>query len=79
MEDREASNVIETALLQVIPENENWEEGDMLVEWALIAYVANPNTDDSSYPMYFSNGSMATHHARGLLVTGLHMLEPDTE
>lgn len=76
MERKDASNTIEAAVNSVISEDEDWEEGDILVEWVLVAYVANPDKEKgSSYPMYYSNGEMATHRARGLLITGLGYLD----
>jgi hypothetical protein len=76
MESHETSTVIEKALNSVLSEQEDWEEGDLLVEWAVIAYVANPNSEKgSAYPMFFSNGELPTYRARGLFTTGLKYLE----
>lgn len=75
MDHKEASNVIEKALNTVISENKDWEEGDMLVEWVVVAYVTNPESErGSAYPMYFSNGEIPTYRARGLLTTGIKVL-----
>lgn len=80
MNSKEASNVVEAALNKVLSEMPDYEEGDLLVEWVLIAYVANPDDEkNSAYPMLFSNGEMPTYRARGLLQTGLMSLEVPSE
>lgn len=76
MDGKEASDIIEKALTEVISQEEDTEEGDMLVEWAVIAYVSNPASEKgSAYPMYFSNGEIPTYRARGLFVTALKYFE----
>jgi hypothetical protein len=72
MDAKEMSDTIESALLQVLPEHGDYEEGDVLIEWVLISYVTNPDEEKmSSYPMFVSNNSMAGHRVRGLLLTGM--------
>lgn len=77
MANNEASDLIEAAIEQALPQFEEHEQDDMVVEWVVIAYVANAKENDSRYPMLFSNGNLATHRARGLLHTGLKMLNSD--
>jgi hypothetical protein len=79
MANSRASDLVEAALNEAIPLLEDHEEGDMLVEWVAIAYVSNPGKDelDSAYPMLYSNGNMPSHAARGLLTTGLKILDMD--
>jgi len=74
---KEVSEKIEQVLTEVCLENEDAEKGDILVEWLVIGFIDNPETDDSAYPMFFSNSTMPMHRARGLLHTGLKMLEED--
>lgn len=75
MSDKEASDKIEVALQSVLPEQEGYEEGDIIVEWALIAYVTNPDSEKlSGYPLLYSNGELATHRAIGLFQTALNKL-----
>lgn len=72
MDAKERSDVIESALLKVLTEEDDYEEGDVLIEWVLVSYVTNPDEDKmSAYPIYMSNGTMATHRVRGLLSTAL--------
>lgn len=79
MPDRmENAAKIEKVLNEVMFEMEDHEEGDLLVDWVVIGYVANPDDEkNSAYPMLFSNGDMPTYRARGLLETGLIFLLPD--
>ena len=80
MERKEASDVIETALNSVLSENEEWEDGDILIEWAVIAYVDNPQSEKgTAYPMFFSNGEIPGYRARGLFLTGLEYLKIEEE
>lgn len=76
---KEASSLIEAALekaLELIFEDH--EIGDMLHEWVIIAHVANVDPEKGDgYPMLFSNGKVPTYAARGLLHTGLRMLNED--
>lgn len=78
MTDKEASDLIEAALNQVIASLEDYEEGDILGDWILVAHTSNPEAvKGESYPMFFSNGHMATYRARGLLSTAQVYLEYD--
>jgi len=80
MDRKEQADVIEKALNSVIPEQEGWQEGDILVEWATIAYVTNPEIDkESAYPMFFSNGEIPVHRARGLFITALDLLDNEED
>ena len=78
MEAEEISAVIENALNEVLPEMSDYEEGDLLVDWAVITYVTNPNEEkQSGYPMLFANGKMAHYRALGLLTVALEFLKGD--
>jgi hypothetical protein len=75
---KEASIKIEETLNEVMSMDEDWEEGDILVEWALIGYIDNPDSEkESAYPIFYSNGEMAKHRARGLFTTALYFLNRD--
>lgn len=66
---------VEKVLQEVMFEMDDSEEGDLLIDWIVIAYVTNPDDEkDSAYPMLYSNGEMPTYRARGLLETGLVLL-----
>jgi hypothetical protein len=76
MEPKEMSNKVESVLYEVLSEFDDHEDGDMLVDWIVIANVENPDSEKASaYPMIYSNGIMASYRARGLLVTGLEYLK----
>jgi hypothetical protein len=72
----EASNIVEKALQEAITMMDGYDDGDILVEWALVAYVTNVSNEENSevYPTMFSNGSMATHRAVGLFHAGIDMI-----
>jgi uncharacterized protein involved in high-affinity Fe2+ transport len=79
-EAKEKSDVIEAAILSVMDSQDGWDEGDILVDWVVVAYAANPDREKgSAYPMWFSNGTMPGYRARGLLLTGLKSLDPEPE
>jgi hypothetical protein len=76
MDDREMSNVVEAALNSIVPEMGDYVDGDLLVDWVVVAYVTNPDEEKTSaYPMLYANGHMPTYRAIGLLRTGLRSLE----
>lgn len=76
MAHNEASNQIEKVLNEAIAEMEDYEDGDILVEWAVVCFVTNPNQDkEDSYPMLFSNGTIPTYRARGLFTTAMKFLD----
>ena len=80
MTAKEKSDKIEAALNEVLSELEDWEEGDMLIDWVLIAYATNPDSEKASvYPMLVSNGVMAGYRVRGLLLTALASYFVDEE
>jgi hypothetical protein len=80
MEAKEVSNRVESVLNEVLSEYEDHEDGDILVDWIVVAYVTNPDSEkESAYPMLFSNGEMPTYRARGLLTTGLVYLNTNGE
>jgi len=68
---KETSDKIEAVLNSVLPELDDHRDGDILVDWVVVAYVTNPDEDEkSAYPMLFSNGRMPTYRAMGLLRIG---------
>lgn len=72
MDAKERSDVVESALLRVLTEDDDYEEGDVLIEWILVAYVTNPDEEKmSAYPILMSNGTMPTYRVRGLLSVAL--------
>lgn len=72
---KENADKIEKVLAEVMFEMEDSEEGDLLVDWIVVAYVTNPDDEKmSAYPMLYSNGNMPTYRARGLLETGRTLL-----
>lgn len=81
MENIKASGLIEAAFEQALKlVFEDSEVGDLLQTWVIIGHVANVDSDKGDgYPMLFSNGRVPTHVARGLLHTGLKMLNEDIE
>lgn len=81
MDSSEASKLIEAALEEALKMTfEDQEVGDLLDHWIVVAHVANidPEKGDG-YPMFLSNGHLPTHIARGLLHTGLKMLNENNE
>jgi hypothetical protein len=78
MSMKESSDKVEAVLNTVLAEMEDYEEGDILVEWVVVAYVANPDdTKNSAYPMLYSNGEMPTHRVRGLLATAQTLFDKE--
>jgi hypothetical protein len=78
MANNQASDKIEAAINEGLKSNEGHVEGDLLIEWVVIAYVTNPDQEEGSgYPMFFSNGDIPTYRARGLLETALLKLHAD--
>lgn len=75
MTNEEVSRVIEDAFSKVMPEIEGYEEGDLLIDWVLIAAVTNPNDDSGyAYPMFFMNGEAPAYRTLGLFATGTKLL-----
>lgn len=81
MNNIEASALIEVAFEQALKlVFEDHRVGDLLQSWVIIGHVANIDSDEGDgYPMMFSNGRVPTHVARGLLHTGMKMLNDETE
>jgi hypothetical protein len=76
MDHKEMSDKVEKVLNEVIPSIEGHEEGDILVDWIVVAYVTNVDDNNlSGYPTLYANGHMPTYRARGLLQTGLNNLK----
>lgn len=81
MTNIEASGLIEAAFEQALKLIfDDHKDGDILQSWVIIGHVANidPNEGDG-YPMLLANGRVPTHVARGLLYTGLKMLNGDLD
>lgn len=74
MANNESSDRIEAALVEALKDHDMSEEGDILGDWLIIGHCANPGLATHGYPMLFSNGNVPTHVARGLLETGMLML-----
>lgn len=75
MANNEASDLIEKALNEAIQTMEDHDDGDLVVEWVLVAYVSNPVEEKGGgYPMLYSNGNLPDHRAKGLLTEGLDKL-----
>jgi hypothetical protein len=80
MNAKEASDMIEAALSKGLETAEDYEEGDLIIDWILVSFVTNPDKEKASgYPMFFSNGDMPTYRARGLLTTALMYLQQPNE
>jgi len=77
-QDKIQSDKIETVLREVIAEGEDFEPGDILLDWVVVCYAENPDREKgSSYPTFYANGLMPTYRARGLLKTGLMEISLD--
>lgn len=75
MANNDPSDLVESALNKALTLMEGNEEGDILVEWVVVAFVHRlDNSKPHAYPMLFSNGEIPTHSAIGLLETGLNIL-----
>lgn len=75
MANNNDSDLIEAAVSEAVKKMEDYREGDILVEWAVICYVTNPDREKGdAHPILFSNGLMPTHHAVGLLQMSLTRL-----
>jgi hypothetical protein len=76
MANDKESDLVEAALNEAIKGLDGHDDGDLLIEWVLVAFVANAEEEKGSgYPMLFSNGDIPLYRARGLLMTGLSKLE----
>jgi hypothetical protein len=63
-----ASQILETAINTVLQENEDYVEGDLLMDWVVICYVDNADEDAKlGYPRFVSNNSLPPHRLLGLL------------
>ena len=64
MSDKHISDIVEEALLEVLPEMEDYEEGDSC-RMMTICFCSNSDKNkDYAYPLLYSNGVMPNHHAR---------------
>jgi hypothetical protein len=89
MANSKESDLVEAALNEAIKDLDGYKDGDLLVDWAVVCFVAGPDKEaGSGYPMLFSNGDLPNYRAKGLLVQGLDILrrneifesvEPDEE
>lgn len=72
MDAKEASDMIEKAIEAALTSNEDYVPGDILMDWVVIAFTANPDKEaGSSYPMFFRDGQMPDYRARGLLAQAM--------
>lgn len=77
-----ASDIIERAIEEACKISDGHEDGDILIEWALVAYVTNPNRpieNQEVYPVFYANGTMPTHRAVGLFQAGIDMTKGHVE
>jgi hypothetical protein len=76
MANSETSDTIEAAIEQCIDKIPGYTDGDVLGDWVLICYVANPDEEKGGgYPRFLANGNMPNYRLRGLLDTGLKKLD----
>lgn len=72
MNAKEASDMIEKAIEAALPSNEDYDSGDILMDWVVVAYAANPDREiGGAYPMFFRDGEMPDYRARGLLAQAM--------
>lgn len=72
------ADLIEEGIMKAFKSSGDYDQGDMLVDWIVVAYTENPDIEKGgAYPMLFSNGSMAHYKAVGLLTNALEMLKPE--
>jgi hypothetical protein len=74
-----SSDRIEAAFVEALKDHEMSEDGDILGDWLIIGHLANPDRTDHGYPMLFSNGNVPGHVARGLLKTGILIINGGIE
>lgn len=68
MANSERSDIIEAALMEAMSKDEEYAEGDIIIEWCLVSYVQNPDREKGNrYPIFVSNGRIPTHRLKGLL------------
>lgn len=76
MTDKEESNKIEQAIVESFENDEDCREGDILVEWVMIAFATNPDESlGDGYLIRYSNGHIPVYRARGLLHQALIALD----
>ena len=77
MANDKASDTIEAALNTVLDQLPDYQVGDQIIDWVLVAYAANPAPENEeeetggSYPMLFTNGQMPDYRALGLMQMGM--------
>jgi hypothetical protein len=80
MNPKEVSDKVEAVLNAHLSEMEDHAEGDILVDWVMVAYVTNPDSErQSAYPLLWSNGEIPVYRAIGLLRVGLMSLNDAVE
>ena len=73
----EASNTVEQAIVSTMHMAKGYEEGDILLDWALVAYIANPDREKGGgIQTLYPNGEIPHYRARGLFHAGLESLNP---
>lgn len=79
MANSPASDIVEEAIQKALPMMGDYKEGDILVDWVVVAYCANAdNETGGAYPMLYSTGSMPEYKALGLLNTAQLLHQKDT-
>ena len=75
MEAKERSDLIEKAIRDAMVDSDDFEEGDILIDWVVVGYATNPDKEKASvYPMFMSNGDIPTYRVVGLLALALENL-----
>lgn len=78
MANSKNSDLVEAALNEAIKDLNGRDDSDILIDWVVVCYVANPDKENrSGYPMLYSNGELANYRAKGLLVQGLDLIRRD--
>lgn len=69
---KEASDIIEEAINRAIQDGDDYDPGDIITDWVLIAYCVNPDSEKGGvYPRFVSNGLIPEHALKGLLLQAL--------
>ena len=80
MDGKEASALIEEALNTAMQSSEDFEPGDVLIDWVAVGYATNPDKNKGGmYPMFLAAGLMPEYRVRGLLYTALKAYSKDEE
>lgn len=78
MANNKNSDLVEAALVEAIKGLDGTEDGDLLMDWVVVCFVANPEKETGNgYPMLYSNGELPNYRAKGLLMQGLDQIRRD--